>query len=161
MHWGGVHMHSLGGVAWLKYVKASGSSGTQFRNCRCGGCAQYSLATRVERVDEENRPRAFDPHGTQQTVPLKATLPRGVPTVPPLQFGLQRWGVRLHLFLAGSRGVLSVFFLAFELLLSEGPAPGVVRLLHQSVRAPNGLQRSVEGQRECPSGRAHRQTDAC
>jgi hypothetical protein len=32
-----------------------------------------------ERVDEENRPRAFDPHGTQQTVPLKATLPRRVP----------------------------------------------------------------------------------
>ena len=31
-------------------------------------------------------------------------------TVPPLQFGLQRWGVRLHLFLAGSRGVLRVFF---------------------------------------------------
>jgi hypothetical protein len=38
------------------------------------------------------------------------------PTAPPLQFGLQRWGVRLHLFLAGSRGVLS-FVLAFELLL--------------------------------------------
>jgi hypothetical protein len=37
-------------------------------------------------------------------------------TVPPLQFGLQRRGVRLHLFLAGSRGVLS-FVLAFELLL--------------------------------------------
>jgi hypothetical protein len=32
------------------------------------------------------------------------------PTVPPLQFGLQRWGVRLHLFLAGSRGVLRGFF---------------------------------------------------
>ena len=31
-------------------------------------------------------------------------------TVPPLQFGLQRWGVRLHLFLAGSRGVLRFFF---------------------------------------------------
>jgi hypothetical protein len=37
-------------------------------------------------------------------------------TVPPLQFGLQRWGVRLHLFSASSRGVLS-FVLAFELLL--------------------------------------------
>jgi hypothetical protein len=33
-----------------------------------------------------------------------------VRTVPPLQFGLQRWGVRLHLFLAGSRGVLRGFF---------------------------------------------------
>jgi hypothetical protein len=31
-------------------------------------------------MDEENRPRVFDPHGTQQTVPLlKATLPRRVP----------------------------------------------------------------------------------
>jgi hypothetical protein len=28
-------------------------------------------------------------------------------------FRLQGWGVRLHLFLAGSRGVL-IFFLAFE-----------------------------------------------
>jgi hypothetical protein len=43
-------------------------------------------------------------------------------TVPPLQFGLQRWGVRLHLFLAGSRGVLRGF-LAFELLL-RGRLPG-------------------------------------
>jgi hypothetical protein len=42
--------------------------------------------------------------------PPRATVP------PPLQFGLQRWGVRLHLFLAGSRGVLNIF-LAFELLL--------------------------------------------
>jgi hypothetical protein len=33
----------------------------------------------LERVDEENRPIVFDPHGTQQTVPLKATLPRRVP----------------------------------------------------------------------------------
>jgi hypothetical protein len=40
---------------------------------------------------------------------------RLVSTVPPLQFGLQRWGVWLHLFLAGSRGVL--IFLAFEGLL--------------------------------------------
>jgi hypothetical protein len=44
---------------------------------------------------------------------------KGYYTVPPLQFGLQRWGVRLHLFLAGSRGVLRGF-LAFELLL-RGP----------------------------------------
>jgi hypothetical protein len=43
--------------------------------------------------------------------------PRAAPTVPPLQFGLQRWGVRPHLFLAGSRGVLTSFFLAFEGLL--------------------------------------------
>jgi hypothetical protein len=29
MHWGV--------AAWLKYVKVSGSSGTQFRNCKRGG----------------------------------------------------------------------------------------------------------------------------
>jgi hypothetical protein len=34
------------------------------------------------------------------------------------------------------------FFLAFE-----GPAPGVVRLLHLNMRTSNGLQRSVEGLR--------------
>jgi hypothetical protein len=33
----------------------------------------------LERVDEENRPRACDPHGAEQTIPLKATLPRAVP----------------------------------------------------------------------------------
>jgi hypothetical protein len=41
---------------------------------------------------------------------IPQTLFEHLITVPPLQFGLQRWGVRLHLFLAGSRGVLSVFF---------------------------------------------------
>jgi hypothetical protein len=45
--------------------------------------------------------------------------------------------------LAGSRGVLSFcfgFWVAFE-----GPAPGVDRLLHLNMRAPNGLQRPVGG----------------
>jgi hypothetical protein len=42
------------------------------------------------------------------------------------------------------QGCFEGFFWAFEGLF-EGPAPGVIRLLHQSVRALNGLQRSVEG----------------
>ena len=33
----------------------------------------------LERVDEQNRSRVFDPHGAEQTVPLKTTLPRKVP----------------------------------------------------------------------------------
>jgi hypothetical protein len=77
--------------------------------------------------------------------PLNLSWCLSVSTVPPLQFGLQRWVVRLHLFLAGSRGVLGVFFgfwVAFE-----GPAPGVDRLLHLNMRTSNGLQRSVEGLR--------------
>jgi hypothetical protein len=40
MHWGGCICTGGGGVAWLKYVKASGSSGTQFRNCRRGGTVE-------------------------------------------------------------------------------------------------------------------------
>ena len=33
----------------------------------------------LERVDEQNRSRVFDPQGAEQTVPLKTTLPRKVP----------------------------------------------------------------------------------
>jgi hypothetical protein len=52
--------------------------------------------------------RAYDVPADHHTVPASATgqVPcRPTCTVPPLQFGLQRWGVRLHLFLAGSPGV--------------------------------------------------------
>ena len=60
------------------------------------------------------RPRRT--HKPRITVDIATSLPfvlyhhQQQLTVPPLQFGLQRWGVRLHLFLAGSRGVLSFCF---------------------------------------------------
>jgi hypothetical protein len=93
-----------------------------------GGCRKmhFGNANLGDEGDEGKEPASLEPRvacesggGCREMQPVgiqvlatRVTKAKShhIVTVPPLQFGLQRWGVRLHLFLAGSRGVLSVFF---------------------------------------------------